>query len=190
MSLDAVKAAIVAQLTDDYRQTKKVRMVESHRGRFDSVAEIKRHGTASPALLVCTDGVRNCQERFGRHGGIWGDASFFVYIVTRDLPGVTRDTQAEALAGQLAHTVIDNTWNDKAQSVKSIDARNLTTTEVDKLGVALWAVGWQQPVLIEPVDADSGLDTFATLSATWDSAPGDGEPTMEATIELEQETRP
>ncbi|WP_299733994.1 phage protein Gp37 [uncultured Endozoicomonas sp.] len=191
MSLETVKAAIVQHLTTEYRQTRRVHKVEGHRGRFETVDEIKRIAARCPALLVSTDGVRNLGETYGRHQGIWGDASFCIYVLTKDLPGQPRDTQAEQLVGALAHTITDNDWGCEAQIPKNVDARNLTTTAIDRLGVALWAIAWRQAILIEQAEV-LPLADFERLHIDYDLAEGDGEPvaTDHIILTTQQETTP
>lgn len=189
MSLELVKAAIIQQLATEYRQTRRVNQVEGHRGRFETVDEIKRLGVRCPTLLVSADSLRNLGENYGRHQGIWGEAAFCIYIMTRDLPGQPRETQAEQLVGALAHTITDNDWGQDAQNPKNPDARNLTTTAIDRLGISLWAIAWRQSIRIDESQSVP-LGDFERLDIDYDLAEGEGEPVATDHITLEQEQTP
>lgn len=171
MSVLDVRAAIVAglQATLGSKVT-----VESHRGRFDNVEEIRRFATRAPCVLVAA--LRIPVDDAG--GGLvvlpamWG-----AFVITRDAGDLSRGDAAAALAEAVCLAIRDNEWGrDDVNTPTSIDARNLYATEIDKLGVAMWGVGWQQTVAYPSID-QAQLDAmapFLTFHQDIDMAPPDG----------------
>lgn len=119
-----------------------IRECAPHPGRFDE-AELKRVATRAPALFVSCLGCLTVTNP----GTEQADASLAlaVYIVTQSVPGLPRDAGARNLAEALVTLVPLERWGlsgcGEAQAVR---ATNLYSGDVDKLGVALWAVSWQQ----------------------------------------------
>lgn len=183
MSLLAVRTAIVTSLQDALPAGVSV---ESHRGRFDSAAEIKRFATKAPAVLVAC--VRSklddaCEGMPILH------ASWAVFVITRDKPSLPRDEGALALVEAIALSVSGNTWAlDDTSAPTAIDSRNLYSGAVDNLGVALWAVTFEQTVTNPAID-DATLATmgvFATFHQDIDMAPADGQIDITETDTLPQ----
>lgn len=153
MSLVDVRSAIVATLAAALPAGTSV---EAHRGRFDSAAEIQRFATKAPAVLVAC--VRSQVLNPGS-GLLVVRASWALFVITRDRPQLPRDTGALALTEALLLTVGGNSWGrSDVGEPTDLEATNLYAGTVDNLGVALWAVTFEQ-LITDPV-----LDA-ATLTA-------------------------
>lgn len=173
--IDTVRQAIVASLRESLGQHV---TVESHGGRFDR-QELARYSKRAPAVLVAAMSIPEMLDtpRPGRAGVQWA-----AFIVTRDAPGATRDTQALTLAESLVRQIPGNTWGvDSTQRPDRINAENLYSGEIDRLGIAMWAVSWRQQVRLSPLKNIAELADFAIYSGTHHI--GDG-PDTESYLEL------
>jgi hypothetical protein len=118
-------------------------------GAFDG-AEIRRHVTTAPAVLVACLGLSN----YDRRGtGSWTvQADLVTYVLTRDTPAQPRDRSALALVADALRQIARSNWDapdafglpDQA----SIEASNLYGGDIDSIAVALWAVTWRQPLYL------------------------------------------
>lgn len=148
--------------------------VQTHRGRFDNVQEIQRFAVKAPTVLVSVLRVQRAQD-------IGGEAmipvSWGIYIITKDLPKLPRDQGAVGLVETILMLAPDNDWGGQSVgAVDNLDARNMYSQQVDGLGIALWGIGFEQPVMVPLVsDADyAALNPFLTFHQDIDMAPADG----------------
>jgi hypothetical protein len=150
---DAIKAGVTTFKT-----------VDVHGGRFGADS-LRRYAALAPAALVANLGISGFEEDGSELVAVcrWG-----VYVLTRGSSQISRDSQALALIEALAILVRGNFWGDTARSrPKNISAENLFSGELDKSGVALWAMTWAQELEIEEIDVLE-LDDFETYHAQWD----------------------
>ena len=157
--------------------------VEGHRGRFDSATEIQRFAVKAPAVLVACVGVPVQEPGAGL---LILPARWVVFVITRDQPGTPRDAGALALVEAILLTVSGNIWGrtDVAEPVQ-LDARNLYSGAIDKLGIALWGITFDQTVT-DPVTDTATLHAFATFHQDIDMAPADGQIDITETDALPQ----
>ncbi|MCP1375389.1 DUF1834 family protein [Dyella lutea] len=173
--VDTIKAALPAST-----------MVEAHRGRFDSVEELKRFATRAPAVLVALlrAPLNDATEAMPRIPAGWA-----VFVVTRDIPQLARDAGAIALVEKLQLLISGNTWGrDDTSAPVSIDASNLYSDRIDNLGVALWGISFEQTIS-NPVLDQAALDAlglFETFHQDIDVAPADGQIDITETDTLPQ----
>lgn len=171
--IDAVKAAVPG-LQDH---------VEAHGGRFD-LDEIKRLAAKSPSMLVACLGVLSA--RANSAGETEAVCKWAAFVLTTDKRAVPRDVGALTLVAAVLPVIPDNRWEvDGVNVPRNVRADNLFSTALDKIGVALWAVTWDQEITLGGLD-ESTLDLFALMHVDWDLATPDE--TFEAVddIELEQ----
>jgi len=182
MSMLAQRQAIV----DDLKAALPGVTVTSHRGRFDNAAEIQRFALKAPQVLVACVGFKPVSPGGGmvQLRGRW-----VVFVITKDAPKLERDAGALALAETIERRIEENTWGlDSLSAPTDIDARNLYAGQIDKLGVALWAVTFDQ-VDSSPAVDQATLDTlgvFATFHQDIDVAPADGQIDITETDTLPQ----
>lgn len=156
--------------------------VEPHGGRFDLQA-LKSVATRTPAVFVACLGMSGVEEKGSE---ISADVAWAAFVVTGDKPGKPRDESALALAHALVTHIPGNRWGlDESESRPAqIRADNLYSADLDKHGVAMWAIGWRQRMVI---DAGSvALDDF--LAAYVTTAPAgaeDGAPALETNVQLQ-----
>lgn len=118
-------------------------------GAFDG-AEIRRHVTAAPAVLVACLGLSDYAHRGS--GGWTVQADLALYVLTRDTPTQTRDRSAMALVAEALRQVSRSNWGEPGvfglPDPASIEATNLYGGDIDSIAVALWAVTWRQPLYL------------------------------------------
>lgn len=138
-------------------------LVETHGGRFNG-AELRRYATRAPAVLVAAMSI---PELVDGSGPVRPVVQLAAFIVTRDVPQVTRDEQGLTLTEALLRHIPGNRWGlVNAQLPARINGENLYSGEIDKLGVAMWAVSWRQEVSLSPVKDIGNLAPFETYRAT------------------------
>lgn len=170
--VDGLKAALPAGTT-----------VEGHRGRFDNAAEIQRFATRAPAVLVAC--VRS-QFHDASVGMPMIEAAWAVFVITRDQPQLARDAGALGLVEAVQLCISGNTWSrDDTSAPTGIDARNLYSGSIDKLGIALWGISFEQTVMNPAIDS-STLGLFETFHQDIDMAPADGQIDITETDTLPQ----
>jgi hypothetical protein len=167
VSLLGLRAGITAGIKTALPE---VKSVETHGGAFDA-GELKRIATISPAVRVAILGVG--QARRGS-GGTDLAVRCAAFVVTKTTPANPRDVKALALVSTLLHAVQGNAWGlAYADSPRDVAADNLFSGDLDKEGVALWAVHWDQEIRVGEVDTAT-LAAFKTFKADYDLAPKDG----------------
>ena len=181
MSLLDVRASIVTALTAALPAGTSV---QAHRGRFDSAAEIQKFAAKAPAVLVACvrAGLRGPGQGLAQMPASWA-----IYVITRDIPQMPRDAGAIALVEALMLQVSGNCWGRTDISAPSdVQAQNLYAGSIDTLGVALWAVTFEQLVTDPMVDATT-LNDFVTFHQDIDMAPADGQIDITETDTLPQQ---
>lgn len=172
LTRDAIVTAIDNALPDLYT-------CESHGGRFDT-AELKRYSKQAPAVLVAAVSVPSLADDKTQTVQVrWA-----AFIITRDTPTASRDVAALDYAEALMRTVRRNTWGlDNVQNPERIAADNLYSGPLDRQGIALWAVSWQQGINLRHTDI-AQLADWTDYNATHQV--GDG-PVAQDHVTLPQE---
>lgn len=107
----------------------------SHPGRFNA-SEIKRLSARTPAVRVALLGVAPAKN--GNH-----QLNLAAFIVTADQRGLHRNDSALAIAASVVRRVRGTSWGSEwIGEASEPSAQNLYTSEIDKGGIALWAVSW------------------------------------------------
>jgi hypothetical protein len=157
--------------------------VEEHGGRMD-LEEIKRWATGAPALIVACLGVPSVSVE----GGMTvAEASWAVCILTRNVPGEFKDVASMALVGAVLAGLPTQRWAGTASKMpKNIRADNAYSSTLDKLGVSLWLISWQQAVDL-PETTYAELADLLRLYTTYERADGIEDDTvpMEGHVDLE-----
>ncbi|WP_178860824.1 phage protein Gp37 [Thiomicrorhabdus cannonii] len=146
-------------IKDDLKQRfSALKTCEVHPGRFN-LGELKRLSAKTPALLVSALGTLKTENT----GTEQSDSTkqLAVYFVTKNAPGLSADDACRNLVdaleiyleGQLPRWGLVGISEPTA-----IRSDNLYTSEVDKNGVMLWAVTWQQRIRLgESLFAEDGI---------------------------------
>ena len=155
MNLVDFRDAIVATVKERLPHLKDC---SSHGGRF-TLDELKRWMTQAPGVKIA---ILNLVPGNGVSGGSRDYmARCVAVVVTRDAPSLPRDTSVLTIAQTLIETVYQNTWGLDDNVVFPAGAaagKSLYSTELDRQGVAFWAIEWEQELRLpvsppsDPVD--------------------------------------
>lgn len=156
--------------------------VDVHAGRFD-LDDVRRMSAKTPALLVSCLSLGDVVPAPAGRQAVLHMAAFVLVSAGRGAHGERIDRDAAALKfvdGVLA--VLDGeAWT--LEPPQSIEADNLCSA--GKLAVALWAVTWNQPVLLgAPQCVLENLDEFLRMHVEWDPAPQGAAPEVKEMIEV------
>ena len=126
---------------------------EVHDGKWDA-AELMRWTVLTPAVRVAWLGT----TRTGTPGEAWTDCSqqLAAYVMTRDQEELPRGTAARNLVDWLLLYLPRTRWGLSSAAgigaATDLRAENLYSSAVDKTGVAMWAVTWQQAMRLATVE--------------------------------------
>lgn len=172
MSLLGLRESIVTSLKSEVATLKSV---VGHGGRV-SLEELRRIAlpASAPAALVVVLG--GDVEREGGGGTGVCEAQVAVFVACLGDSQTLRDAEALTVAEAVLVQAVRNAWDfDDAQAPARIRADNLFSGRIDRHGVALWAVRWNQRVNVGyEDDYVASLADFNQLHADWDLAPSDG----------------
>lgn len=109
---------------------------KSHPGRFNA-AEVKRMSARTPSVRVSLLGIT--PGKSGNHL-----LNLAAFIVTSDKRGLHRNDAALAIAASVIRRVRGTAWGKEPLMGEASEptAQNLYNSEIDKNGIALWAVNW------------------------------------------------
>lgn len=171
-----MRAAVVGHIAESVTA---FRTVQAHGGSFNR-EELARIALQSPACLVAVMG-----GELERHAGQpVASPTIFAFIVTRGSSAEKRDEAALVLVEAVAALVVNNGWDyADAQAPDNMRIENLYSGDIDKQGVALWSVSWQQQLDIAIYD-DSDLPYLHLVETDWDLVPADGQIDAEQSIRL------
>lgn len=149
--------------------------VFTHGGPF-SFDDLKRYAVKAPAAVVACVNIPEFEER--GTAKLLANVQWSIYVVTRGDSSTRRDAEALTLITALAKLVQGNFWED-ADEEETADERpqrirgsNMRSTGLDKSGVALWALAWNQKIDIADFDLTT-LGNFDKFYAEWDLAEAD-----------------
>tara|TARA_B100000700_G_scaffold140319_1_gene156343 strand:+ start:230 stop:775 length:546 start_codon:yes stop_codon:yes gene_type:complete len=158
--IETVRQAIVTSLGDALGAPV---LIESHGGRFDR-AELARYSKRAPVVLIAAMSLPSVGERGSM---TLPTVQFAAFVICRDAPGEPRDTQALTLAEALVRHITGNRWEQESvQRPERINAENLYSGEIDRLGIAMWAVSWRQAIELSSRRDPATLADFERYRAT------------------------
>jgi hypothetical protein len=181
MSLVGLRQAVVDSIAASFGPdgtTPVFRAVQTHGGKFNS-DELKRLASKAPAALVALMG-----GPITREGGTQavGKTALVVFILTRGDSETKRDADALVLSEAVVGLMVKNDWDyADAQAPMEMAMANLYSGVIDRIGMALWSVGWSQANDLAIVDT-SDLPLFHHGNVKWDLADMDGVVDMEDDI--------
>lgn len=158
-----------------------LRAVTTHGGRFTE-EELKRWGVNAPCAVVAAVGFDGIE----REGGVLiADVSWATFLVTKDSLTAKRDEAALLLAVKLLQVITpEQRWDvEGTAEAMEIKAQNLFGSKLDGMGVALWAVTWQQKVDINTVN-DDALADFLRVRGDFDIAEEVATPEMGIAVDV------
>lgn len=178
-SLVDLRTAIVASIDTNVAA---FRTVRAHGGKL-TADEIKAYATRQPACLVACLGGPTTREA----GQPVMNAIFVAGIITTGTSQTARDAAGLILGESVTALAARNSWGyTHAKAPTNVRLENFYHRDVDRLGVSLFIVSWQQRVDIDIQDVDtiSGLSDFNRHVDSWDLAPIDGVIEMQSDVWL------
>jgi phage gp37-like protein len=145
--------------------------VSMHGGRF-TLEQIKRHTRRSPAVILACAGLPDLEIQGGAERVV--TTRWVAMVMATDRERNTRDEKCIATVELILHLLGDQRWDlDDVHRTSDIDATNLFAPDVERHGLALWAVTWDQKVDLPGTYANALAD-FETLYTQWDLDTTDG----------------
>lgn len=135
--------------------------VTTHRGRV-TLEEIKRYSMAAPCALVVVSGGRGDTDT----QVVASSRRLTVFIVVKN-GTVQSDAAALSLVDELIKLIHNNRWGiDDAELPVSINDDNLYSAQLDAVGVALWAISWEQNLQLTD-EVEPTMANFVTFVGDW-----------------------
>lgn len=162
----------------DYQQTvvdaigqalPSLKTVQVHGGSITE-SEIRRWGAQAPAVFVSTLGVKSAQATFLDQA----DLVFCAYVIAKNSDKADRHVVALNIVQGLSCLLKSAPWTgcDFVTEPQDVQSENLFNTEIDKIGLSLWATTWQQTVSLGVDDGLAQLNDFLRFAGTAESAEG------------------
>jgi hypothetical protein len=146
--------------------------VYPHGGEF-TYAELKQYAVQAPCVVVSA--LRTEVEY--QDGAPAASVTFGLVCVAKDETTARRVggvlVLVDAVQRALIYSVTDAVTVDGISAPQHMVGRNLYTTQLDREGIAMWALGWVYTVDLQ--DDITDLGAFETLHATWDIYPRDND---------------
>lgn len=158
--------------------------VYAHGGTFDRT-QIERYAREAPALVVSL--LRFDADLEG--GSTMAKVYWGVVGFTRsEKPGDPRDRTVIDLAEAATQVLLVTFAGMSPRSrPRGIEARNLFGVEVDRIGIAMWGLEWQQILELDQVDTSA---PFTRLHADWDLSPRDNAAPLGQVLEASDDVDP
>lgn len=126
-----------------------LRQCEGMAGRFD-LAELQAVSVRAPAVLVARLGSSMPRPLAGPHYHY--HLRMAAFVVTKDALDLGRDAAAAAICQALLQRIPGAAWGiDGLGSAESVADQSLSGAAQKAKGIAVWAVTWTQPAVLEPL---------------------------------------
>lgn len=176
---DAVESALDANV-------KPLAAVHVHGGQF-GLAELRRYAIHAPCAVLSLRSIPAVEYEGGQ---VVASIEWAVYLIARDAVNAKKDAIALSLVeAALGVITPEQRWGGEASHPpESIKAPNLYSGDLDKVGIAFWAITWTQKQDIQRVDV-SELADFLRYRATTtvEGAEQDDTPKMDSAVDLPAE---
>lgn len=160
--LDTIRASIATGIA---AKVPALRGVGVHGGVFGA-ADLQRYATQAPYAVVVAEGSRQSELQSTT---ITMLVDFTCFIIVRGSSSDKRDEASLALVYSVAKAVHLNRWSSELLTApRNIEWRNGYTPEIDKLGIAIQAVTWEQGVQVTNTVDLATLDDFETFVTTYE----------------------
>jgi hypothetical protein len=162
MSLVDLRTAVITAIQTALPSLKEVK---AHGGRF-SLEELKAASARAPSVRVACLGFSDIAST---EVGVKAQTVWGAFVIAGDQAQAHRDALALTIVSALALLVPGNCWGLDAtvDQARQVRADNLFSRDLDKNGVALWAVTWRQEVDIAGSDLTE-LNDFVLCHVDYD----------------------
>ena len=141
MKFSELRQAVIDTITTNLPDLK---AVEAHPGRFN-LQELKRIATKLPAVRVALMGMPATVHLDTGEKEV--KVRLAAFIITGDKRQLQKDEAALAIVESLLVLVLGQRWGiTGTTAAKNVKADNLFSGNVERQGVAMWAVTWEQTI--------------------------------------------
>lgn len=159
-----------------------LRDVGVHGGAFTG-EELRRFAAISPYAVVVCDGARESEIQATTVRIV---ADFACYIIVRGSSQDLRDAASLELVTRVIRAVHTNRWGiAEASAPEEIEWRNPYSPSVDKMGIAIQIVVWEQRFEIDNRLDEGGLDDFETFTTRFNLDSFDDAKDMTITLPID-----
>lgn len=159
--LDTIRASIASGIAD---KVTALRGVGVHGGVFGAT-DLQRYATQAPYAVVVAEGSRQSELQSTTLTMI---VDFTCFVIVRGSSSEKRDEASLSLVYSVAKAVHLNRWSSELLTApRNIEWRNGYTPEIDKLGIAIQAVTWEQGVQVTNTIDLAELDDFETFTTRY-----------------------
>lgn len=177
MSINTLLTNIQTAIVEAIPQLKE-RHVTIHGGRV-TAKTLKSHALANrAAVLLAALKVTSIRYDAGER---WGEARFIAFVSALDKPGEKNFARAADLTEAVVGVVHNNNFDACAENPEKLTATNLHSIELEKEGVSLWGVTWDQYIKL----ADYTPEYFDWITSEINSEPEPG-PAVSSVITTEE----
>lgn len=163
-------------------QVPQLRGVGTHGGTFGG-DDLKRYSTQSPYAVVVANGARDSDIQATTIRIV---VDFVCFIIVRGSSDEKRDAASLELVTRVLRAVHTNRWGVmEASAPEEIEWRNPYSPSVDKLGITIQAVTWEQRLQITNEIPEGDLDDFETFTTRFDLDNFDNAKNMTITLPIE-----
>ncbi|MFD2177749.1 phage protein Gp37 [Veronia pacifica] len=143
MRLLALRHAIITNIKEALPE---LSAVDAHPGRFN-LDELRRIATKLPAVRVAIMAVSKAAPV--QTGERQLTVKLAAFVMTSDRRKLPKDESALAIVEALLALVPGHHWGmGKLSGASTPKAENLFSGKVDKQGVAMWAISWEQVITV------------------------------------------
>jgi hypothetical protein len=159
--LDIIRAAIASGIA---AKVPALRGVGVHGGVFGAT-DLQRYATQAPYAVVVAEGSRQSELQSTTLTIL---VDFTCFLIVRGTSAEKRDEASLALTYAVAKAIHLNRWSSALLTApRNIEWRNGYTPEIDKLGISIQAITWEQGVQITNEIDLATLDDFETFATTY-----------------------
>lgn len=161
--------AVRVEIAQHFRTLLKGVEIFEHAGSF-SPEDLNRVSAKAPACVVACLGIPKLNIVGGEPVA---DVDYGIFVVTSNTIREKRDVAALNLAEKILRSLPFQHWDSKARSrPENISGSNMYSAALDKKGISMWSILWQQQVeILGTVDTDALLTVNTKINSTAVSTP-------------------
>lgn len=175
MSVIDIRTAIAAGIKTKLPE---LRTCKGFHGRFDNQL-VKQYFNAAPGVLVFSPAVASAKQQARQPICSW---RWVAYAFASGPSAQKRHDMALLLGEALVGLIVNEKWGvNGASQASDVRGESIYDDELDKDGLAVWAIAWTQPFDIE-LTAAANISNFLRAYTTFETPPES--PTIEGIVNL------
>jgi phage gp37-like protein len=148
MNLIEIRQQIIHQFGEALTGLVKPKHIQPHRGQFHSLDEVKNLAVRAPAVLVAYRGFTQARQQCD---ALMLNSQWLAIVMTQDTRHrPDRNDSATAIITTITHHLATQAqqWTFADSEAQHLQGQNDTPLAMDKTGLAVWSVTWQQIINI------------------------------------------